>query len=480
MKLNLSALKKTNSFLQGDTTCLPADLANVAQEYKRRISGSFVPITPADMPTKAAVPPLYVTKKLDGELAVIFFDGTDTVVVGSNGTVRSGLPCTAEAGELLKKAKIGRAIIPAELYLGTPGERERGFLVKQALGADGDPGKLCLAPFDIIELDGTNIAADGYGEVHATLEKLFGSASLCKPVPMKKCASSQELSATFEEWVTVSGVEGIVLRSTLPIIYKVKPRHTIDVAIIGFTEGDGDNRGKLREILFALQHENGMFQVIGKTGNGFSVAQKADLFALLSGMPADSSYIETDSRNVAFKMVQPKLAVEIGFSDILTESASGERKQNPMITFDESGYIPSSPCKGISMLHAVFERLREDKQVDAVNTGISQLTRLVGEDAGIAAPSANLTASTVLRREVYTKGAGEKLMVQKYLVWKTNKEALDGRFPAYVLHYSDFSAGRKEMLKRELRVSSSEEQILALCDQMIAENVKKGWEPYSS
>jgi hypothetical protein len=68
--------------------------------------------------------------------------------------------------------------------------------------------------------------------------------------------------------------------------------------------------------------------------------------------------------------------------------------------------------------------------------------------------------------------------VQKYFVWKTNKEGTDSRYPAYVLHYTDFSVGRKELLKRELRVSSSEEQILAICDEMIAENVKKGWEKH--
>lgn len=100
----------------------------------------------------------------------------------------------------------------------------------------------------------------------------------------------------------------------------------------------------------------------------------------------------------------------------------------------------------------------------------------MGDDAGNIASSTNLPASTVLKREVYTKGTGDKLMVQKYLVWKTNKESTDSRFPAYALHFTDFSVGRKGMLKRELRISSSEEQILAMCDEMIAENVKKGWE----
>jgi hypothetical protein len=221
-------------------------------------------------------------------------------------------------------------------------------------------------------------------------------------------------------------------------------------------------------------------QVIGKTGNGFSEAQKTELFALLSACPADSRYVETDSRNVAFRMIQPQLVVEIGFNDLLTESTSGEPKMNTLIDCKDGMYLPVTQSAGVSIIHPVFENIRPDKSADAVQCGIRQLAALLGDLPSASANAESLPASTVIRRALFTKGAGEKLMVQKYLVWKTNKEALDGRFPAYVLHYSDFSAGRKEMLKRELRVSSSEEQILALCDQMIAENVKKGWEPYSS
>ena len=66
-------------------------------------------------------------------------------------------------------------------------------------------------------------------------------------------------------------------------------------------------------------------------------------------------------------------------------------------------------------------------------------------------------------------------MAQKFLVWKTNKEQT-GRFPAYVLHHTDYSASRKDALKRDIRVSDSLEQINALLDQFIAENIKKGWE----
>lgn len=66
------------------------------------------------------------------------------------------------------------------------------------------------------------------------------------------------------------------------------------------------------------------------------------------------------------------------------------------------------------------------------------------------------------------------MMVQKFVVWKTNKEQT-GRFPAYVFHLTDFSAGRKEPLKRDIRVSSNKKQIVALAEEFVAAGVKKGW-----
>jgi hypothetical protein len=69
---------------------------------------------------------------------------------------------------------------------------------------------------------------------------------------------------------------------------------------------------------------------------------------------------------------------------------------------------------------------------------------------------------------------GAKLMVQKFLAWKTNKE--QNGYPAYVFSYTNFSSERAEPLSAEARVSNSREQILQLCDGFIAKNVKKGWE----
>jgi hypothetical protein len=71
-------------------------------------------------------------------------------------------------------------------------------------------------------------------------------------------------------------------------------------------------------------------------------------------------------------------------------------------------------------------------------------------------------------------------MVRKFLLWKTNKELDAEHFPAYVVHYTDFSPNRKDPLAREVRVSSSLEQIGKLWDGLKEANIKKGWNLYSS
>lgn len=87
----------------------------------------------------------------------------------------------------------------------------------------------------------------------------------------------------------------------------------------------------------------------------------------------------------------------------------------------------------------------------------------------------SLESSTLLERKVYKKISGSKVMIHKFLVWKTNKEA-SGRNPAYVFYHTDFSNSRKEMINRNMAFSSNEQQIRDILAAEIADNIKKGWE----
>lgn len=196
----------------------------------------------------------------------------------------------------------------------------------------------------------------------------------------------------------------------------------------------------------------------------------------LSGMTVESEYIETDSRNVAFRMVKPELVVELSATDFISENASGETKFNKLLSYsDEGGYKACGPVPGVSAISLIFERIREDKSANPVDVRVSQLSDLCPFAEVKSRVWDKNARSEILVRKVYTKGSGKKFMVQKFVVWKTNKEE-SGMFPAYILHHTDYSCGRKDALKRDIRVSSSETQIMKFLDEFLAENIKKGWE----
>ena len=84
-----------------------------------------------------------------------------------------------------------------------------------------------------------------------------------------------------------------------------------------------------------------------------------------------------------------------------------------------------------------------------------------------------LPKSKLLKREIYKKETGGKLMVLKFLLWKTNKEK--NGWPAYVAACVNYSSGRADPLSQDLRISSDSAQIEQLYAAFIESNVKKGW-----
>ena len=59
---------------------------------------------------------------------------------------------------------------------------------------------------------------------------------------------------------------------------------------------------------------------------------------------------------------------------------------------------------------------------------------------------------------------------------KTNKEKKEQSFPAFVVHWTDYSPNRKDPLKKEVRLSPDKKNANQIAEKMIEENIKKGWE----
>ena len=475
-----------------------------AIDYKKNVAGKFVLVEGAKLKQRIDGERFAVTRKIDGHMQVVFYvdgqvteqlepssslerpsrDGTrrsQVFMLNANGKEKAseGLKCLDAFAEAVKAAGLKQAIIAAELYLPRPEGRPRCGDVQAALADDAKRDQLALAPFDIVELDGEKWQAEHYADTHNKLCTIFQNEQV-KPVQNRNASSKDEVQEIFDEWVGGEGAEGLVVHSESPIVWKVKERHTIDAAVIGYTTAE---RG-IRDLMFAVRRPDGLFQMFVLGSTGLTDEQRADIAQRLSTKHVESQYVLSDSRGIAYQMVKPELVFEISVLELVARGNDDKIKMNPLLRYlpspvgegpgGEAGWLMEGTTPGVTALGITLERERTDKQPTETDVRISQLTDICPFEEVENSKLSTLN-SQLLERHVYKKVSGEKVMLHKFLLWKTNKEQ-SGRYPAYIIYHTDYSSARKEMIKRDMLYSNDEQQIRDLLAAEIADNVKKGWE----
>lgn len=472
MSIDQTKLVAQYGYFEGNADAADAADALTAIQYKKMVTRNYINLGPDQIELRLSGTQFFVTRKYDGEMNLLFFDGDQAAIINRSGRIRLGLACVEDAKQALKAAGITQAVVAVELYADESAGRTRIFHVLTALADQAKTATLRLAGFDILQLDGHPFNANSYGETHAKLVELFSTAKMGEAVACRKCKSKAEVIQTYAEWVETDGSEGLVVRTELPLVFKIKPRYTIDVVIVGFSEGSDDHKGQVRTLLLAMMPAPGEFQIIGKTGNGFNTEAKKNLLEQLQPLVVDSQYIETDSNHVAFRMVRPEIVIELMINDVLFDTTTGPI-DNPVLRFEQGRFLRTGEVDGISTVYPIFTRFREDKKAEFDDIRLTQINEFSYVEPSDQAGSTKMPTSELLRRLVYTKQSGSKLMIQKFLVWKTNKPAPD--YPGYVFHYTNFSTDRKDPLQREVQISNDETQILALLETALTENIKRGW-----
>ena len=450
-----------------------------AIDYKKNVAGKFVLVEGAKLKQRIDGERFAVTRKIDGHMQVVFYVDGNVFMLNANGKEKAseGLKCLDAFAEAVKAAGLKQAIIAAELYLPRPEGRPRCGDVQAALADDAKRDQLALAPFDIIELDGEAWKASHYADTHNKLCTIFNSqfsilnSQLVQPVQMRNASSNDEVQQIYEEWVEGEGAEGLVVHSEAPIVWKVKTRHTIDAAVIGYTTAE---RG-IRDLMFAVRRPDGLFQMFVLGSTGLKDEERADIAKRLSEKHVESQYVLSDSRGIAYQMVKPELVFEISVLELVARGNDDKIKMNPLLRYDEQqGWLMEGTTPGVVALGITIDQERTDKQPNETDVRISQLTDICPFEEPEGG-KAELAKSELLERHVYKKVSGEKVMLHKFLLWKTNKEQ-SGRYPAYIIYHTDYSSSRKELIKRDMLYSNDEQQIRDLLAAEIADNIKKGWE----
>ena len=450
---------------------IPAECRQTAIDYKKNIAGKFMLVEGAKIKSRVEGTDFCVTRKIDGHLQCLFYqDGTVIMLNSSGNQLAEQLRCIDVFADAMQQAGVSSAIVAAELFMPKEGGRPRCADVKRALADPALRDELRLAPFDILEVNGELWNTDHYKHTHAQLCKWFQGDDVI-PVDMMKAESLEEVQTIYDEWVECQGAEGLVIHSDSHIICKVKPRHTIDAVIVGYTTGD---RG-VRDLMMAARREDGLFQVFAIGSGGLSDEARLSLLERISLQHVESQYILSDSRGIAYQMVKPEIVFELSVIELVAKGNDDKVRTNALLTFDEEkGWLMNGMTPGVSAFGLVFEREREDKSPTPSDIRISQLTDLCPFEEQ-QATMGKLEKSELLERRVFRKISGDKIMLHKFLIWKTNKECT-GRYPAYIFYHTDYSSGRKDILKRDMSYSSDEQQIRSILASEMDSNIKKGWE----
>jgi hypothetical protein len=451
-----------------------------AQEYRRSLGSRMQALDKVSVKDKLPACDWFVSRKIDGECTLLLISDGQCCSVNPGGTVRTGLPFMQEAVELLGKSKHRQMLLAGELYAARDDRRPRVHDVSRIArqpDSQTDLENLHFAVFDILDIDDKPGPAK-YADVFKTIESVFKTGSKIHPVETRRAKSVDDVMKLFEKWVDGEGAEGLVVRSDTGGQFKIKPRISLDVAVLGFTEGTDDRVGMIHDMLVGLMRADNSFHILGRVGGGLTEDQRREWLSDLKDMIASTNYVEVND-SVAYQMVRPEWVIEISCLDLISQNTRGSTIDRMVLGFDtpRNSYESIRRLPLASPISPNFVRRREDKTIRHEDLRLQQLAEivevpLIDRDARQLA----LPKSEMLKREVFTKILKGNTMVRKLLLWKTNKET-SGNHPAYVAYFTDFSPNRAAPIDRDVRISNSREQIEILYEQLKIENIVKGWAP---
>ena len=440
--------------------------SSVIEEYRQLVAQRYTASSPEDLQRMISVAPYFVSRKIDGELWFVTVDGDGVQLSAANGRVADG---DSEIHKLAKTLPSG-TVIAGELHVPNPNGRERVGDVSSNL-AQGGAG-LAFAAFDIVQHPEFSWQDSQFAQRLEVLKALLpANVSALSVIEVSELQTLAEIQAMFTEVVEKQSGEGLVVKGHDGRILKVKPSISLDLAIIGFTTQPGAKGEEVRSLMTALVTEDGSFVPVGNTGNTEGVFDRADLLARLLPLAIQTEYRQASSTGQMYQAVKPEVIVECRMLDIQNFDSQGKPIRKPTLEFAGDNWRVTSIGPAISLINAVIVRLRDDKADVLSGARWSQLPEQFGLTAKTTFDKAE---SQVIRRQVWTKESKDKVDVRKLIVWKTNKDS-DPLFPAYVVHWTDFSAGRKAPLAREVKVAANEKDAIQIADLMIEENIKKGW-----
>lgn len=433
-------------------------------EYKNKISSRYVSVDPSQIGLKIFESAYYLcSHKLDGHLGILSIENSIIKLFDRSGD-ELNVPSIYEAAKSIKQD----GIYAGEICVFKDGKPGANFDVTSAL-SEPDAHDIRFGIFDLISENGAS-ASNDLKYKFERIKEIAGNNEAIFAIDQHAFESRKDIIQFFNHAILEH--EGIVVRSSTGITYKLKPIRTIDLSIIGFAEGIGERKGMIRDLMLGCVTQNNEFLVVAHCGNGFTDDQRKELFETLSLLSVDSNYLEVSGAKTAFIMVKPELVAELSCLDMIGETGTGLIKKT-LLNYDSSkGYERKGLASSVSLISPVFIRLRSDKKTVTADVGLTQIEEFLSQPDD--AVEVSWKASEVVGSEIYTKSSKGSTAIRKFIILKTNKEHT-GEFSPFAVVYTDFSAGRKSPLEQEIYLCETEKEASQKVADLKEEYIKKGW-----
>jgi ATP-dependent DNA ligase len=139
---------------------------------------------------------------------------------------------------------------------------------------------------------------------------------------------------------------------------------------------DGEFTCLLHSLLLAVPIDADSFQLVGRVGGGFSDELRAYLLQQLAERAVESDYLELNSDQVGYPMIEPGLVVEIFCLDVVSRTSQGSSNDRMVLDWHVSQRRWEGVCRlpRYSLISPQFVRLRDYKQATPEHVRLSLLS----------------------------------------------------------------------------------------------------------
>ncbi|HCF61793.1 MAG TPA: DNA ligase D [Myxococcales bacterium] len=308
-----------------------------------------------------------------------------------------------------KRLPVDQALLDGEIAVLMPDGRT-SFQALQGLLSGQGTGQLVYFVFDLLHLDGEDLARLPLEERKRRLERLL--SALAADSPLRFSSHWLGNGPLVHREACRLGFEGIVSkRRDLPYRpgrhgewVKAKCTRRQELVIGGFTDPEGKRHG-IGALLVGYHDARGRLQFAGKVGTGFTERSAADLRTRLDGLEQKTSPFATRPSGPLGRhahWVRPELVAEVEFAEwtrdgkVRHSSYEGLREDKPAkevrreqlfvaVEDEPAARAPRATARGGSAGGAQAARPRRAAPPEAVVAGValSHPQRVVFPDAGI-------------------------------------------------------------------------------------------------